>query len=422
MSQRPHAPFTCGPAHWLLLLLWAIGCSWGMNAQRSDMKVLGRQRLIELPFALENDFIVVAVLLNNKIPLRFIVDTGAENTVLLDRKLTDALDITYRRTFEVRGADVTTKMTAHLATGVDLQLADRLLARNRTVLVLDENYFNFERITGTNIHGILGGDFLMRFVVELDFRRQVITLHDPSKFRRRRQYVEVPATFIRNRPYLNVPVGVLQDSVTVRKLLMDTGASLGLLIHTHPDQERQDLPAQTIPAHIASGLGGTMLGSVGRTRMVDFGDRRMDGVVTYFQEVDTAEMKFLNRREGILGNRILKRFSVVIDYVGQRVYVRADGRQVRRKFTYDRSGLTVLAGGDNLRKFSIANVVPGSPADRAGLRVSDRLRAINGISTGLLSLENIVRKLEGKAGRRVRLRIYRAGRLYDYDFTLEDLI
>ena len=165
-----------------------------------------------------------------------------------------------------------------------------------------------------------------------------------------------------------------------------------------------------------------MLGSVGRTRTVDFGDRRMDGVVTYFQEVDTAEMKFLNRREGILGNRILKRFSVVIDYVGQRVYVRADGRQVRRKFTYDRSGLTVLAGGDNLRKFSIANVVPGSPADRAGLRVSDRLRAINGISTGLLSLENIVRKLESKAGRRVRLRIYRAGRLYDYEFTLEDLI
>ena len=386
------------------------------------MKVLGNRRLIELPFDLENDFIVIPVLLNGKIPLRFIVDTGAENTVLLDRTMTDALDVNYQRTFEVRGADVNTQLIAHLATGVDLQLADRLLARNRTVLVLEENYFNFERITGTNIHGILGGDFFMRFVVELDFRRQVIILHDPSKYKLRRQLVEVPSTFVRNRPYLNIPVGVLRDSTSPRRLLMDTGASLGLLMHTYASNVGEDLPEQTIPANIASGLGGTLEGSVGRAKVVNLGNRQLDNVITYFQEVDTVAATWLNQREGILGNRILKRFNVVIDYVKQKVYVKAEGRQYRRKFTYDRSGLSLLAGGDNLRKYSVSAVVPGSPADRAGIRVNDRVRAVNGINTGLLSLEGIVRKLEGKPGRRIKLRIYRAGRLYDYEFELQDLI
>ena len=411
---------TCGPA--LLLLLLGVLLGMPAGAQRLDMKVLGNHKEIEIPFDLENDFVVISVLLNGKMPLRFIVDTGAENTVLLDRAMTDALNVSYRRTFQVRGADVNNELTAHLATGIDLRLSDRLLARNRSVLVLEENYFNFERITGTNIHGILGGDFLMRFVVEFNFRRRVMVLHDPGKFRLRKSFVEVPTTFIRNRPYLNINVGVLKDSSTVRRLLMDTGAGLSLLMHTYPKDMGGDLPEQTIPAHIASGLGGTMLGSVGRSRVVNLGDRRLNNVVTYFQEVDTAEMKFLNQREGILGNRILKRFTVIVDYVSRRVYMRADGKAYKRKFTYDRSGMSLLAGGDNLHKYSVSAIVPDSPADRAGVQVRDRLRAINGVSTGLMSLESIVRKLEGKAGKPIRVRVYRAGRLLDFTFVLEDLI
>ena len=421
MPPALHVICTCVPARLLLLVVvWVTGT--GLAGQRLDMKVLGNYKTIEIPFDLENDFIVISVLLNGKMPLRFIVDTGAENTVLLDRTMTDALNVSYRRSFQVRGADVDTELTAHLATGVDLRLADRLLARNRTVLVLEENYFNFERITGTNIHGILGGDFLMRFVVEFNFRRQIMVLHDPSKFRVRRKFVEVPTTFIRNRPYLNIAVGVLRDSASPRRLLMDTGAGLSLLMHTYPQTVGSDLPEQTIPAHIASGLGGTMQGSVGRSRVVNLADRRLDDVITYFQEVDTVEMKFLNQREGILGNRILKRFTVVVDYVRQRVYLRAEGKAYKRKFTYDRSGISLLAGGDNLNKYSVSNVVPGSPADRAGIQVRDRLRAVNGISTNLMSLESIVRKLEGKAGKRIRVRIYRGGRLQDFTLTLEDLI
>lgn len=386
------------------------------------MKVLGNRQLIEIPFDLENDFIVIPILLNNTVPLRFIVDTGAENTVLLDRTYTDLLDISYRRTFQIRGADVYSELTAHLATGVNMRLADRLLARNRTMLVLEENYFNFERITGTDIHGIIGADFLMRFVVEFDYRRQLMILHDPSKYRPRRKAIETPTTFIRNRPYLEIPVGVLRDSTSCRRLLLDTGAGLSLLMHTFNDSVRIDLPEQTIPTHIASGLGGTMLGSVGRTRVVELGDRRLSNVITYFHEIDTIGAEFLNDREGIVGNRLLKRFNVTIDYISRKVYLRPVGRRWKQKFTYDRSGISLLAGGDNLRKYNVSDIVPGSPADRAGIQVNDRLRAVNGISTGLLTLEGIIRRLEGKAGKRIKLRVYRRGRLYDITFRLEDLI
>ena len=317
-----------------------------LGAQRLDLKVLGNRKLIEIPFDLENDFIVIPVLINSVMPLRFIIDTGAENTVLLDKTVTDILEVSYRRTFQIRGADVESELTAYLATGVNMRLADRLLARNRSILVLEENYFNFERITGTNIHGIIGGDFLMRFVVEFDFRKQIMTLHDPSKFRLRKGFIEAPSVFVRNRPYLNANVGVLQDSTTTRRLLLDTGAGLSLLMHTFAGGKRIDLPEQTIPSYIASGLGGTIEGSVGRSKVVRIGDKNLTNVITYFQEVDTVAAGFLNQREGIIGTRILKRFTLVVDYVRREVYLRSDGRRWRQKFIYDRSGMSLLAGGE----------------------------------------------------------------------------
>ncbi|WP_116124406.1 PDZ domain-containing protein [Lewinella sp. IMCC34183] len=405
-----------------VLLLLGLACSWVTNGQRLDMKVLGNRNLIEIPFDLENDFIVISVLLNNTIPLRFIVDTGAENTVLLDRRVTDLLDVNYRRSFQVRGADIDNELLAHLATGVNLRLADRLLARNRSILVLQENYFNFERITGTNIHGILGADFLMRFVLEIDFRKQLLVLHDPTRYRHPRSLTKVPATFVRNRPYLLTGIGVLRDSTTDRRLLMDTGAGLSLLLHSFVGAEQPDLPEQTIPTYIASGLGGTLNGSVGRSRTVEVGDRMLTGVVTYFHEVDTAGLLWSNDRDGLIGTQLLKRFRVVIDYPREAVYLRAEGRRWKQKFRFDRSGLSLLAGGDNLRMYSVSNVVPGSPAERAGVQVRDRLRAINGISTNLLSLEGIIRKLQGRVGKKIRLRVYREGRLYELTFRLEELI
>ena len=404
----------------ILLLLLVINS--GVIAQRLDLKILGKYKRIELPFIVENDFMVINILLDNVIPVRFIIDTGAENTVLLEKKMTDLLEVDYRKTFQVRGADVDNILTAHLATGIDLRIADRLLARNRSMLVLEENYFDFERITGTSIQGILGADFLMRFTVEFDFRRQIMTLHEPDDWKPTNKHVEMPSEFVRNRPYLSVPVSVTGSQVTERRLLLDSGAGLTLLMHTFGDSTDIDLPQLTVPTYIANGLGGSLEGSVGRAREIELGGKSLQNVISYFQPVDTAGLKFLNDRQGIIGNRLLRRFNVVINYTRKKVWLRPEGSRWKNKFKFDRSGLTVLAGGPNLRTYTIASVIPGSPAGLAGLRVRDRIVAINGKSVGFMTLSGILRKLVGKVGKKVKIRYSRDGEYTVVTFRLKDLI
>ncbi|TXF88429.1 PDZ domain-containing protein [Neolewinella aurantiaca] len=405
----------------ILPILLFISQAAGL-AQRTDLKILGKHKRIELPFFMENDFIVIEVLLDNIVPVRFIIDTGAENTILLEKKLTDMLNVDYRRTFQVRGSDVDNLLTAHLATGVDLRLADRLLARNRSILVLGENYFDFERLTGTSIQGILGADFLMRFTVEFDFRRQVVILHEPNDWDPSKRHVEVPAEFVRNRPYLHIPVSVTGTDSSPRRLLLDSGAGLTLLMHTFGDSTDVDLPQLTVPTYIANGLGGNLQGSVGRARKIALADKQLENVITYFQPLDTIGLRYLNGREGIIGNQILRRFNVVINYNFQKVWLQPEGSRWRNKFQFDRSGLTVLAGGHNLRTYTVASVVPGSPADLAGLQVRDRIVAVNGKSVGFMTLSGILKKLVGKPGKRVKIRYARAGEYQVVRFKLRDLI
>lgn len=410
---------------YLRLMIFSLVLLLGTSplvAQNLDLKVLGNYKRIELPFEIENDFIVLNVLLDGKLPLRFIVDTGAENTILLEKTITDMLAVNYQRTFQIRGADVNNPLIAYLATGIDLQIANRLLARNRSMLVLGENYFDFKSITGTNIQGILGADFLMRFTVEFDFKRSIIILHEPSDWKATKRHKRIPAEFIRNRAYLKVPVGVNTPSTTTRKLLLDSGAGLSLLMHTFGDSTEVDLPIQTIPALIANGLGGSMSGNVGRTQNVEIAGKTLNGVITYFQPLDTTGLQFLNNREGIIGNRMLKRFNVVINYTGRQVWFRPEGKRWREKFVYDRSGISIVAGGPNLRTYTIANIVPGSPADRVGIKVGDRLTAVNGKPVALFSIDGILSRFEGKVGRKIKLRYRRNGEYFIVRFRLEDLI
>lgn len=387
------------------------------------MEILGRQDRIEIPFELINDFIVVDVLMDNWLPLRFLVDTGAENSVIVDKKLSDFLELNYQREFRVTGADRKQEMIAYLASGVNFQLAGRLLAMNRNMLVLAENYFHFERITGTPIHGILGADFLMRFVVEFDYKRQKMRLFEPRSFQPSRKQQVLEATFYRKRAYVEVPISVTGRKTVGRRMLIDTGAGLYVLLHSGLHPEDQELPQRIISTPIAHGLGGEVDGNVGRAKSLSLGEQSLDNVVTYFQQLDpdSVDTQQALYRDGLLGNSLLKRFNLTIDYVREQVYLYPTTRW-KRKITFDRSGLLISATGPQLNRFIISGVLPDSPAAEAGLQVGDRIKRINGLSTDFSSLAQLQRKLEKRAGKKTKLLIRRVNTPMEVVFRLRDLI
>lgn len=391
------------------------------HGQVRDLHISKGQTKVDIPFDFHNNFIIVKVIFNNFFPLKFILDTGAEHTILTKREITDLLRVNYQREFKVLGSDMQTELVAYLASGIRFQLGD-LSARNRSILVLEEDYFRFDEFAGIDVHGILGADFLRRFIVKINYRKQIVTLYSPQHFTPpKNKYEELPIEIVRNKPYIFTQTQFGADTSLNLKLLYDTGASLAALLYTdtHPGMH---LPESVIRSPIAIGLGGFLEGYIGRLPNIQVGPYRLSNVVTNYQDLPpNIDSTYTNSRNGIIGNLIMQRFIVIIDYFASKIYLMPT-RSFKKKFEYDRSGITIVATGKNLGQYRVLNVIQGSPADEAGVQVGDMLRKVNGVPASLLSIGNIINKFQKKEGKRTRIILKRGEEKIKVEFRLRKLI
>lgn len=403
----------------VILCLFLLGP--GLQGQVQDLILRKNARSAEVPFEYENGFIIVRVVFNNIFPLKFIIDTGAEHTILTKREITDLLQIDYQRRFVVMGADMKTELGAYLVRGIVLTMGNMYL-NNRSILVLEEDYFNFDEFAGLDVHGIIGADLLRRFVMEIDYRKQNITFYDPSKFKLPKgKFDELEVEFHRNKPYIFTQTELPRDTTARLKYLMDTGASVALMMYTVTDTLLH-LPEQFIRSNIGMGLGGVIEGFVGRTPAIDIGDTHLREVITNYQDfLPTMDSSYFNDRNGLLGNQILSRYKVIVDYIKGKVYMEPTKR-VKQRFRYDRSGLSLIASGPQLEDITIFAVTPNTPSAEVDLQKGDIIKTMNGVPSSFLSLQGAINRLKRKVGKKITLRVERNGEVHKVKFRLRDLI
>ena len=386
-----------------------------------SQNIYGIKKAVEIPFEYHNDFIIVKILFNKTLSLNFIFDTGAEHTILLKKEIAEVMNIPYERRIQIVGSDMKEDLFAYLARRIHLKMS-QIIIPNQSILVLEKDYLELEKRVGVDIEGIIGADIFKAYRIHINYNARTIKL-SPSSPNPPRNFDPIPIEIYKNKPYLSSRVE-LSDTTTVPiKLLLDTGAGLALLLHTdtHPDLE---LPEQVIPGQVGVGLGGTIDGFLGRVKKLPLGnsDLRLSDVVTNFQKLNSdLETSHLNARNGIVGNKVLKRFQVIIDYPQRKLYLKPNKRY-KKKFEFDRSGLVVIAGGENLNQYYISKVVPNSPAAEVGIIRGDRIVGINGTMASFLSLTGILQRFKRKAGKKIKLVIYRGGTKMKRHIILRDLI
>ncbi len=377
---------------------------------------------VELPFQFQNGFIIIDVLFQKYLPMKFVFDTGAEYTILTKKEMAEKLGVNYQKRYRILGSDRTTELIAYLARGISLE-TNGLLASSQDILVLEEDYFRLDEFTGVNIQGIMGANFFRHMIFEINYKRQVITFYFPEHFKAKqlKDFTEFDISIYKGKPYLDCSLEVLADQRMQAKLLLDTGASLGLLLHADTVGLLK-MPPNVLAGEIGSGLGGQLNGFMGRIAQIKLKDFEFDGLVANFQEVDrNLDTSFLNRRNGILGNYLLDRFTVVFDYIHQKLYLRPR-RNYNKGFRYDRSGLTLIASGTNLNQYMIKNVLKGSPAAEAGFQAGDQIIGVNRINRRFYDLNHLNKLLQKKQGKRIRMKILRGGEKKIIEFYLRDLV
>ena len=380
----------------------------------------------EVPFRFEGNFILISVLFNNLLPLTFILDTGAEYSILTKKEIADFLNIDYQKRYTLYGADMQEELYAYLSKNISLQMGD-LQATHRSILVLEEDYFRFEEYSGLQIHGILGADFLKRFTLQIDYQKQMVTFFSPVYFKNKvkinKDNVDLlPFTLIKSKPYIRCTTHLYGEEINTLNYLIDTGAGLSLLLYTSIDSLK-NAQVKMLISPIGLGLGGKLEGYVGRIKNFQFASKSFPELITKFQQKPIFfDSLMITPRDGIIGNNILSAFSkVIFDYNTSKIIVSKNPKKVKQR-PYDRSGLIIGASGDNLNIFTILRIIENTPAFKSGLQIGDRIKKINGLSTGILSLDMINNKFRGSIGKKMRITIQRDNQFIEFELQLEEII
>lgn len=413
---------------YLLLSILFMFCVLPKGLAQPESKIFGfaiadNKRSVAIPFTLNNNLIVVDVLFQGVIPLKFIIDTGVTNTVLIEKIYADVLDIVPDRKMSLVGAAGGKEVEAFIVNSISINLKG-MKGSQIPLLILKEDYLKLQESMGIKVHGILGYDLFKNFIVKIDYLNRVLTFYNHDTFKKKLwSYTELPLVVENTKPYIYQTVKLNNSEQIKAKLMIDTGASHSLMLHQNSDSAIV-VPEKNIRDILGAGIAGSIEGHVGRIDYMLIDSYRLDEVIARFPDVGTYNDIIENtERHGTVGGGVLRRFSTYLDYKNERLFIKKN-KSFRESFDYDMSGMSVVAKGELfLEPFYEVDIIrAGTPADKAGLKSKDIILSLNGYQGKALNLSRINEILTSKEGRKIRVKIQRNKEVYLIEFRLEKFI
>ena len=246
----------------------------------------------------------------------------------------------------------------------------------------------------------------------------------PRRFKPNKRYQKLSITVEDTKPYLLTQVQMNDSTRIQTKLLIDTGASHGLLLDAESDSKIM-VPAKHISSFIGRGLGGVITGQVGRIKSISIGEYTIKRVIANFPDPNSYNDSIKDiksvYRNGSIGGEILSRFKIIFNFPEEKVYLKKNA-SFGREFRYNLSGLTIRAQGVNLRNFEITNVRENSSAQKANVKAGDTILSIGGESASELDLNGVDSMVNSNPGKRIVLELERNGKKIRVEFVLENQI
>jgi PDZ domain/Aspartyl protease len=267
-------------------------------------------------------------------------------------------------------------------------------------------------VYGEKIDGIIGYSFFSRYIVSINYDSSKVAVYSLGSFRYPRgSYVFRP--LIPNLPICSAETGDAHRMINGR-FYFDTGAGLCALFSTDCTSDSGLLdPRKKQYLTRAQGLGGKATMRLATIRELKLGPYRFHKVPIYIFD-DTYNVTYYPNLCGLIGNDILRRFNVILNY-DRRFICLTPNSHYHDLFDYSYSGLSIYWVDGVI---VIGDIMPGSPAEKAGLQVDDVLIAVNtNFSNNIQSYKNVLQS----AGERVRLIVKRKGQLMTFDMKVRSI-
>lgn len=424
-----------------------------VNAQRGFELDSSKDKVV-IPFKLINNLIFIELELNG-VEMTFLVDSGVEETILFGLEENKEVELYNAEKISLRGLGSNDFIEAYKSTKNTIKIANHYIDGAHTVLIVLDQGINFSPLIGIPVNGIIGYKFFENYLVGIDYQKSKITVYERSAKNAKivDDYLPLTITIEAGKPYVKAQL-FHDDESPWSKLLVDTGNSDAVWIFEN-HKGAIALPQPNFDDFLGRGFSGEIYGKRAKIDKFKLGDFSFSNPYAAFP--DSLSIKNVNKvreRSGSLGGETLRRFNCIFDYKNNKIYIKKNDNY-NDPFLYNMSGLEIhhsgtewntdrllmsnpfVKSGDeshyteqSLYKykfelkpvFIVAAVREGSPADKAGIKVGDKVVKINNKYAASMTLQKINSILKEEEGKTVRIQVERKDKIFNFKFVLKNII
>ncbi|PWI31084.1 signaling protein [Flavobacteriaceae bacterium LYZ1037] len=428
-----------------------------LSFSQSKFIVQNKNGSDKIRFKLIHNLIIIPVEING-VELSFLLDTGVNKSIIFNfLNITDSLQIKNTETIYLRGLGEGEAIKALKSKGNTLKVGDAINLDQELFAVYNPN-LNFAPRLGVQLHGIIGYDLFKDLVVEINYSSRKITLTNSNKYKYNTcaSCETLNMEFYKNKPYIYANVRIREKQIPV-KLLIDSGGSDALWLF-EDDSLGIQVGDHFFDDFLGHGLTGSVYGKRSKIEGFSINSFDLDHVNVSFPEpTSLVYVKLHKDRNGSIAGNVLKRFNLIVDYQKSLITFKKN-KYFSDPFTYNRSGIELEQDGVRFVKqkdynysdkikflgsnqktssstivletkyklalkpaYSIVELRPDSPAEKAGLMVGDYLLSINNKSTDKYSLQELMQMFFEDKDERIKLVVERGEAILTFVFYLEDV-
>jgi hypothetical protein len=385
------------------------------EAAAADVRYLKAPGAARLPLRYGERHLWLKVSVNGGEPQDFLLDTGA-SVSLLDSAWAAANGIPSEGKMQAMGAGASgdvafTRVASLRLAGPDgdgVELTDQKLA----VLSLNRWIAPF---FWREAAGVLGYDFISRFVMRVDYDSGVLTLSDPKTFQYQGKGVAVPLTLAGAIPVVKAKL----DGRYEGEFRLDVGSGSTVDLHS-PFVKQHDLRGKTKKTVevLNGGFGGTFTSHLARMKKIEIGPYSWTDPLVILSGAETGGLASSDFA-GNIGNELLDRFVCTFDYEHRMLYLEP-GKNYGKRDQFSRAGLQLARFGDVVKAMQ---VLPGSAAAAAGLKEGDEVTSVDGKPILTYVPDQLNEMFEqGAVGKTHTIEVMRDGRKVAMTLKLKEMI
>ena len=343
--------------------------------------------LTKIPFTQLSGGIIIIRAKLDQFPdsLNFVFDTGSGG-ISLDSATANDLKIPLTK------SNRTIRGIAGIK-NVSFALNHELGFTGLTTRQLDFHINDYELLTsvyGIRIDGIIGYSFIRRYVIRINYDSNLLEIYTPGIFR----YPK--GGYLLKPDFTTLPrqTALLEDGRAVyNRYIFDTGAGLCFLLSRDfvEDSSLFKTKKKFYPTQ-AEGLGGKKQMDLTVAKSVKIGPFKFRNVPVHVFD-DTYNVTSYPTLGGIMGNDLLRRFNVILNYPQQMIHIKPNNHY-NELFDYSYTGLGIYLIDGEIR---VVDIIKDSPGDKAGFQKGDVIFSVeSNFSKNIQTYKNLFQNAIGK--------------------------